>query len=727
MKLEWSKWQGLPEDTDPYIHWSLDGPGEAPIMDSDHTRHEEDQLLLMFPPADWGDPGRFVFHDIKKPIPIPKPAVNLDCDGTITIDLPDKDRIPGCDPTGNEPEDETRIAKDTIIAGVIDVGIPLGHSRWRLANGKTRLLAAWQMIGDWALKSEAKIPFGCEFYEKEINAKLTEHCGGSLLGRLDEQAFNTDTGVLLLRRGIRYTDVARHASHGAHVLDLMAGTDPVDEADFARRVRIIAINAPSSETFGSAGVFLDYYMFHAIQRIVDMADSIWLKQQEFDPENVPEKGYPIVINLSFGKQAGAKDERDMFASELDCFNDEREKSGKLRVDFIMPAGNDNQTRCNALFRLKHGAGAKEVLNWCVLPQDQSSNFVELWVDGHGLFNFACFLDLVAPSGSSRPHGCVWGMCRAFYADLKDADSPGAGPVARIYIRRYAANPALGLLKGRGCGGRVPSTRIRTRYILCIAPTYRPLNDGPSAPGGLWQIRLSRPWFGTRLCAASIQTDQSVTPNRSVNLRSYFDDPAYQRHDETGRVLDSYSYPPDDCGNVENLDIRARESRVRRHGTMNASAAHKAVARIAGYRLSDGRPATYSATGVGRASGQDAGLDYGSGSKSELKARAPTVAFPSDDGYAHFGLLAAGAADGSVVAMRGTSFASAQAARFAINHHITGNTGTAKQAMWLKGRDEECNPAVRKYPWLSKEGLTELIEVIGGGRAPRQSSRKPLRY
>ena len=129
--------------------------------------------------------------------------------------------------------------------------------------------------------------------------------------------------------------------------------------------------------------------------------------------------------------------------------------------------------------------------------------------------------------------------------------------------------------------------------------------------------------------------------------------------------------------------------IKRAGTMNASTAHQSVIRVAGYRHSDGRPALYSATGF---SSSDPSMN------NPNVAMHPTLALPSEDTPALFGTLAAGSADGSVMAARGTSFASAQATRLVAKQLLNGiAAGTSiEQAMTgLATKKEQAERLARK--------------------------------
>ncbi len=728
MVSKWGEWKALGAIS-PYYHWSKCGSGGSPFISVDKSAPREDGFTThtrsLF---DWELPGSDEKGiRVTSEMVIPPYAAN---NSMVTTQIPNDTTLAVNTIASGEDLDTPICNEKTIIAGVIDVGIPLGHNRWRFKNGKTRLLYAWQMMAPWVLKSQKHLPFGAEFSESDINELLKKHSDEHYNGWLNEQDFNVDTGLVSFAHRQAQRGAAGHASHGAHVLDIVAGMDPLEDEDFQKHVRIIAINAPSAAVFKAAGTHLDAYMFYAIQRIADIADEVWRKnnpnlaaEQKDNPKAV--KGYPIVINMSFGKQAGSKDALDEFPAKLARFVKQRERKGWSKVRFVMPVGNDNQSRCNAMLEPEKRATKK--LNWRILPQDHSANYVEIW--GADAENVPISISLKSPQSDVQFLDSPNPNCDHQYRDLVQDDVL----VARVYLSRISLQPETGAKDTEQKGD--PDRKFR--YVLCVAPTYwahlpekqEELDPDPAcdkidpnatAPSGLWEIAVKNLSDERLQCVLSVQTDQALSPTDGVNLRSYFDDAGYEIFGADGAPLESYSYPIGGDGKVENVDIRATTP-VRRHGTMNASAAHSVVARVGGYRVSDGRPAPYSATGRGRAKGEDDGTILGS-DLSNGRAGAPTASFPTDDSPAHSGILAAGASNGSVVAMRGTSFSSAQGARALIKLLLKGQASkTGKQMLYLAAQGAENK---RKYPINYDMGL---IDVLGGGRIDRPDKQNVRRF
>ena len=139
-------------------------------------------------------------------------------------------------------------------------------------------------------------------------------------------------------------------------------------------------------------------------------------------------------------------------------------------------------------------------------------------------------------------------------------------------------------------------------------------------------------------------------------------------------------------------------RVTRFGTQNALATTPAVSAIAGYRHSDGRPAVYSATAA-QLFPQFIG---------PIQA-----AYVTEDAPAHYGVLAAGARDGSSVAFRGTSMACAMATRRASLAMLapagTGTAGVIGSSTWHAAQ------AAQEERWRPEYYAEAAEPKIGSGR------------
>ncbi|NKB27965.1 MAG: hypothetical protein GKR99_10570 [Rhodobacteraceae bacterium] len=512
---------------------------------------------------------------------------------------------------GASPDPAFDLPANSAIVGVIDVGIPLGHRRTQMTPAKTRILAAWQQGAErsdlnpsQAVPAGAQmyLPFGRELLATDINALLSTH---SASGTLDEEAFNRAYFTEDFRNLHGHRELGGRAAHGAHVLDLAAGFDTTEHAR-AEALRIIAVNLPARRLIGHSARFLEFFAVLGMIRIVQLADAVWHHNNAGAATG--SKGYPVIVNLSFGMQASGRDGSDLIAQSLSRINAFRAANGYRPVQLSIPAGNENLEMGNA--RITVQPGAEINLDWRVLPEDQSANFIEVWSDRPvpEAAQMPFDLALVSPDGET-PLGT--GAADGQVASLQDANG---APVARVYCD----------VIGAGDG--------RMRYVIATRATQH-FEDAPAAPAGLWRLGLTNRTDVPLALVTNIQTDQTEQPISAINQRSYFDHPDYRRFDDTGRAIDSYAYPVD-TGSQDGSNL------VRRHGTINAIGQSDQTAISAGHQTTDGRPGPTSSTGI---DGQSR----------------PSASMPMRRGAAHHGVVAAGARDGSAVALEGTSFATAQ--------------------------------------------------------------------
>ena len=530
----------------------------------------------------------------------------------------------------------TKPARDTVITGIVDEGIALGHSRFRDAGGNSRVLAAWQQgarFGGPDGTAPAPVPFGHTLMQSEVNALFAAHTQD---GWLDEDAFNIAAGLTDGSEPMGITTLDRTVAHGTHVLDLAAGFDAADQsADALNRRPILAVTLPRREAIGMAGTFLQFFVLHAMQWIVDMADALW--QQHYPGE---EGGFPVVINLSFGQHAGPKNGATQIEKAYRILASQRGTTCPLRL--VMPVGNDNLERGNAYANFDPQIADPAPLMSLPLrvqPQDQSSNFVEFWVELEGTQpdqNHPLILDIDLPDGQ-KVEG-IQGRHR-HYIDLPRA----ARVYAEVFHRYDDADPAS-------------LRKTLYHYVVCLSPTQDEKGHNPVSPSGVWGLRvrwspdgvLSDGQTPTRLYC-TVQVDQAAEGGSLRNRRAYFDHAAYVTHDDNGRVRDTFRYPfhglPEDV-----LDGTEPDDWVQRRGTHNAIATIPEIILVGGHRLSDGRPAPYSATT--HAAGR---TPYGA-------ATQITGSFPTETAPSHPGLAAAGPRSAATVSLSGTSFAAGHATR-----------------------------------------------------------------
>lgn len=554
--------------------------------------------------------------------PLPLSPLAAEIEGTATRPAP----LP---PFARKPDDVDALdgpaieldwtpSEDCAIVAVIDSAIALSHARFRRLDGGSRFLSAWLMNGKWR---PSAVPFGRELFQKEIDRLMF---GATMAGTVDESVFDRSAGLTQFgeMRGDRRLE--NNGTHGTMVADLAAGFDlrRASDDEHRRRLPMIGVGLPPRTSMGSSGSFLEFFAMHALEYIVDRADAIWTAV-----EGNKVGGYPIVINLSYGLQAGPKD-GEMLIEKVMRAIEKRAAEMDRPVRIILPAGNDLQSEGAALFDLSNGD--VDGVEWRIKPEDHTPNYAEVWSDvikndGGDDPVHPLSLMLAPPSGPVSPSA----PGRA--GQMTTLSDENGRPVARIYCRKHDNRPKAG----------EPASWHRVGYILCTAPTLPEEPRLQSAPAGSWRLGVSAEVAAKGF--AYVQSDQSLTFGSNTGLVSTFAHPAYAPFDDTGRPIDIVDYPydgskPRDTDNTPPM---------RRRDTMNTIAHLKEARVIGSYRVTDGKPTPYSsassdAVGNGRA--------------------APSALLPGEDGAARFGLLGAGSKSGSVTAMSGTSFSTGLATR-----------------------------------------------------------------
>lgn len=540
-------------------------------------------------------------------------------------------------PELNDPPPDLELPEDVeVLVAVIDTDIPLGHRAFRHKNGSSRAIFHWAM-GEKATEDSALI--GQEYVKRQMDHLLKVHSGGSLEGDLDEDAFNRAIGAVDFDRVTGPRALQTRHSHGAHMLDVAAGVDPAGDGDeFAKKVGIITVSMPSRWEFGEGGEFIDTFMLYAVFRVWAIVETLREKT---------EKPLPCAVSLAFGRQAGSKrNDLGLLAQLLKVFESTREPT--CRFDLVMPAGNDNLDRVVARYTLE--PGEQEVLEWNILPSDQTDNHLEIWSEVEPTIadpELKLSVNLIPP-GEPVPD-VAWCPDAGQYWDV-------AQPGGLFGARAYRIKPRM-----LDTNSTAPQRYIG--YLLATsASDPRSMRLG-TIPAGRWRVVLRNESNVDLQVNVSVQTDQSNLPVAGVSGRSYLNDPAYRIRDAEGKLIDSVKHNGTRWVGTDN-----REG-VRRQGTINAAASQTFSAVVGGYRATDGTPALYSATGA-EVPMRRVALAEGQFEEEPNGRASPDALLPTDDTPVLGGRLAAGSSDGSRVAMRGTSFAASQATRLVVERWLT---------------------------------------------------------
>jgi hypothetical protein len=472
-----------------------------------------------------------------------------------------------------------------VLLAVIDDGMAFAHDRLLDGNGGTRIESAFdqlQPLQPWY--------FGRQIEKRQPGSGIDDQMAACRrAGVVDEDEVYRRTAALDLSQPGQKPLLAR-SSHGAAVSDLAGG----EARPNAQHPPLLAVQLPTATVADTSGATLGPQVLAALAWIVWRADQIHL-------------GLPVIVNLSYGRNAGPHDGSSLFERQLDTFI--ACCGGSLRV--VLPAGNAHLSRCHARFSLSD-AEPSRTLHWRVLPDDGTENQLEIWLPP-GAPNLE--LQVIAPDGQpTTPFG--W----------------GSGQQLLLHGR------VVGQAEYHAPG----SAGTRAMVHIALAPTADAEGLLPLAPAGCWRVVLSRRPGQPRVLGidAWIQRDDTAPGYRRRGRPSYFDDPRYARFDDGGRWIESDTHR------------LTRGSVVKRAGTLNAIATGRRPVVVGGFRRSDGAVAAYSA----------AGPLVGPGRKPP-SAHGPDALLPSEDDPALTGLLAAGTRSGAVVGLRGTSAAAPLAARW----------------------------------------------------------------
>jgi hypothetical protein len=337
---------------------------------------------------------------------------------------------------------------------------------------------------------------------------------------------------------------------------------------------------------------------------------------------------PAVINLSIGNIAGPHDGSSIFEQALD-------EMMALRDDchLVLAAGNSYLSRCHAWIAVEAGAVAE--LDWQIQPGDGTPSYLEIWVgDAEGGVADVSAVQLSVTPPAGQPVSVGLGQGAVLHIDGE--------PVAMIGWQAQVAN------------GR------RAMALIAVAPTACEAGWPQPAPCGAWHVALHNRGSVELECRAYVQRDDAPLGRPTLGRQSWIEDPDYHRFDRRGGV-------------------QLRDSRaafVRRSGTLNGLASG-ALVHVAGGAMTDANrpapPARYSSVPLPDEREGGGGLR-------------PLVV--TEDSAVLHGVLAAGSASGSRVALSGTSMAAPQLARLIAED--LARRGTAAQG-WVTTLDHQDQP------------------------------------
>ncbi|MEJ6402907.1 S8 family serine peptidase [Yoonia sp. 2307UL14-13] len=520
---------------------------------------------------------------------------------TIRSDVGDYDASLESDPAlaflsdGAMPDDLSQ----TAVIGIIDDAVPFANQRLTIGGKDARLAGIWMQDG--AVKHAlhpgigADLPFGTELRGAQISGLLDDLVNGRLA---DEEAIYRKAGVVDFSRGSTQS-AAFFGNHGAAVADLAAGFSPDDA--LARNFPVMAVSLPPEVTRDTLGTFAPVYILTAILYLIQRTRRLckWLESKHGSPVRLP-----LIINISYGILAGAKDGSSLVERFQDAVSDnDHPEVGPIH--FVLPMGNHRQSQTHAVLQ----ADGADKLDWELKPDDNTPSFVEIW---------GPMRDSPEP-----PEACMQLVLGRGAGDLERTGFTTHGTFEDLRQNGRPAGRAYLQYRRFGGGGREVVT-------LAMYPTLPSLPGADYVQPGLVRIGAVLP--DGDAVDAYIQRDDSIRRFRSGGRQSKFLDPGYQTHDPAGRELP--------------FDQRGADTSVIRAGTVNAFACGFNQIRVGG---------TYGDEDT--VDGQPTGdvVHYsGLGLVGDGRIITGDVTAPADRSRIRPGIVTMGALSGSRQAVSGTS-------------------------------------------------------------------------
>ena len=503
-----------------------------------------------------------------------------------------------------------------LLIGVIDDGCPFAAAQFLTGSG-TRVRGIWdqnrnklpiavgaRLLGQVPFDFKYGVEFLRDFANPGSQIGLDEWIGmhRTTAGSIDEDGCYADAGLRPLKR---------RASHGAHVMDVVAGriptssrigpsrpgqdrrdppsfaaaTDPASSAD------LVFVQFPEDGIRDGTGVWLKTYVEEGIQYILSFAE--------------PNETKTVVVNLSYGPTTGPHDGTAVLEEVLNAYVTHYDGTqGKPKLEIVLPAGNaylsEGHVACVGPGTTQ--AGRIEWL-WRLPPDNSVLCFAEIWMstnDANGVV-----VTLISPSGATS--------------------TSTTGPIP----------PPNGIPFPSFTGAYAPLPwGTSTVWLLAVEPTIAASGFVPEH--GDWTIEIDGVSAKAKVHAYAARSDPNMDVRTGARL-SHFVDPRWQR---TRSAEASCKYA--------NGEFDMAGSQIHRNGTLNgiATANIPAVHVAGGYILSNKRKSRYSSTGPARG-----GTRYG-----------PDYVLPCDKSYALGGIRAGGNRSGGVFRLVGTSTAAPQLAR-----------------------------------------------------------------
>ena len=447
-----------------------------------------------------------------------------------------------------------------LLIGILDDGCPFAAAQFMRSPASTRVLAIWDQNPNKApapIKDAGNnnclfgmplldFQFGLEYWR---DFAVPNNGAPRQIG-IDEWISLHLTPAPTIDEEHSYSDadfdsLAFRESHGAHVMDVLAGKIPPSSrigptgsntdhrdppswapgTDAASQADLVFVQFPKSGILDASGIWLKAYVIPGIEYILSFAGP--------QTQNV-------VINLSYGPATGPHDGTaglEAALSALVAYYDG--VTNKPKLDIFLAAGNFYLTDTHVAYRRHRGHSNSIQWTWRLLPDNPVTCFSEVWMD------------------SSQAGGVTVTLT-----------PPGGAPVV--------INPQI--------------VGNNTMWQLDVQPTLIAPHVA-AAPHGDYTIKVAGIPQYAQVDAYAARTDPNLGVI-SLAKRSYFVDPSWERTRSAA----------DDCRYVDG-EFDNRGSLIKRTGTLNGIAtANVPPVHVAGgdmIAMGDGRKSPYASAGPAR--------------------------------------------------------------------------------------------------------------------------------
>lgn len=494
-------------------------------------------------------------------------------------------------------------AVDGVLLGCIDDGLPLANAAF-FDSGKNRVVRFWNQNDEASVAGKTPgtrldDPAGTNFhYGRELlTPVLNEDALPTAANQSDESAYY---------ESVRLRALSRRVTHGAHVLDLLAGPEPARsrisvsrdrygggdgssskpaerriESSRASRAPLVLVQLPKYAIEDPSGRWLGRNVLDGLHYILQTAGS----SEQTDPSI-----RQVVVNVSWGPQTGPRDGSSLLEQAMDELVSSQ--NGR-RLDIVLAAGNSRIARAQAEF--ESGAGCRRLV-WCVPPGLERPSQLEIWWPAAVTADEAR-ITVTAPDGTQTL-------------------TKGEG----IWAQAGTSGPVWGVTQVR-CGSRMTA-------LIALAPTLFRDGLGQAAPHGRWSIRVEGNSKAGRVHVNVARTNHNMGARRNAPS-SYLWDKQYEefRRSRQGR---NGTPPP--------------RSLVQSSSTLSGVATGRQTSVASGYRLSDASAAAYASQGP--CAPRDG----------------PDLSYPTDESALLPGIMGGAVRSGTVARLIGTSTAAPQLAR-----------------------------------------------------------------